>query len=383
MMSLEKPRPQTIACCMIVKNEAANLARCLASVRPFVDQLHIVDTGSADGTPDIAGEFDPTTVRLAEFEDFATARNLSLDNASGYSFPNAYYRKNCTRPDWILWIDADEVLIGGENLRKYTRTRFHEGYAIQQVQVHMQDKTGKTVADTPIRLFRNRLDYKFVGIIHEHPENTAKGPYDNAISPAVLLPDVEIHHFGYTTEKVRRGKVTGRNMALMIRSLLEEPDRQLTRALALRDLTNVAAWHFTEHGPIDPDSVQHRCLQAAVDAWIDLFGDEDHKYHGMSYPFYQEALVLLAANGLCAAGRTKPPFCVAWGVLGSMMALDKTKLVGRVRWWPDEQQFTQFVLHSCAAVVQQLAVSEAPRAVKPVTAEDTANLLKLGIAKLG
>ena len=198
------------------------------------------------------------------------------------------------------------------------------------------------------------------GVFVHNCENTAKGPYDNAIAPAVLLPDVEIHHFGYTTEKVRRGKVTGRNMALMIRSLLEEPDRQLTRALALRDLTNVAAWHFTEHGPIDPDSVQHRCLQAAVDAWIDLFGDEDHKYHGMSYPFYQEALVLLAANGLCAAGRTKPPFCVAWGVLGSMMALDKTKLVGRVRWWPDEQQFTQFVLRSCATVVQQLAVSGRP-----------------------
>ena len=143
----------TIACCMIVKNEAANLARCLASVRPFVDKLHILDTGSTDQTMEVARQFRPDSLVNVPFTDFADMRNESKFPASS---------------DWILWIDADEVLIGGENLRKYTRTRFHEGYAIQQVQVHMQDKTGKTVADTPIRLFRNRLDYKFVGIIHEH-----------------------------------------------------------------------------------------------------------------------------------------------------------------------------------------------------------------------
>ena len=35
---------------MIVKNEAAVIARCLASVRPCIGAWAIVDTGSSDGT---------------------------------------------------------------------------------------------------------------------------------------------------------------------------------------------------------------------------------------------------------------------------------------------------------------------------------------------
>ena len=40
--------------CAIVKNEGANLGRCLASVKPYVDELVVVDTGSTDETVEIA-----------------------------------------------------------------------------------------------------------------------------------------------------------------------------------------------------------------------------------------------------------------------------------------------------------------------------------------
>ncbi|CAM5789290.1 hypothetical protein CCAE64S_02355 [Castellaniella caeni] len=40
----------TIALVMIVKNGAATLARCLASVREHVDQMIVLDTGSVDET---------------------------------------------------------------------------------------------------------------------------------------------------------------------------------------------------------------------------------------------------------------------------------------------------------------------------------------------
>jgi glycosyltransferase involved in cell wall biosynthesis len=35
---------------MIVRNEAATLGRCLASVRDLVDEIIVVDTGSSDNT---------------------------------------------------------------------------------------------------------------------------------------------------------------------------------------------------------------------------------------------------------------------------------------------------------------------------------------------
>jgi len=43
----------TICLCMIVKNEAAVIERCLASVRPLIDTWVISDTGSTDGTQDL------------------------------------------------------------------------------------------------------------------------------------------------------------------------------------------------------------------------------------------------------------------------------------------------------------------------------------------
>ena len=46
------PAP-TISLCMIVKNEASVIRRCLDSVRPIITHWVIVDTGSTDGTQDI------------------------------------------------------------------------------------------------------------------------------------------------------------------------------------------------------------------------------------------------------------------------------------------------------------------------------------------
>lgn len=47
----------TISLCMIVKNEEANLARCLDSVAGLVDEMIIVDTGSTDRTVEIASGY--------------------------------------------------------------------------------------------------------------------------------------------------------------------------------------------------------------------------------------------------------------------------------------------------------------------------------------
>ena len=45
---------QRISACVIAKNEAANIGRWLASVQPIADEMIVVDTGSTDGTADIA-----------------------------------------------------------------------------------------------------------------------------------------------------------------------------------------------------------------------------------------------------------------------------------------------------------------------------------------
>lgn len=86
----------SLSLCMIVKNEAENLPRCLESVRSVVDEIVLVDTGSTDQTVAIAQSFGAKVSSFAWTGNFSAARNESLQHASS---------------DWILVLDADEVLV--------------------------------------------------------------------------------------------------------------------------------------------------------------------------------------------------------------------------------------------------------------------------------
>lgn len=84
----------TISLCMIVRDEEQTLARCLDSVAGLVDEIVVTDTGSADRTKEIAAQYG----RVVDFpwcDDFAAARNFSFAQAT---------------KDYILWLDADDVM---------------------------------------------------------------------------------------------------------------------------------------------------------------------------------------------------------------------------------------------------------------------------------
>lgn len=90
---------------MIVRDEARCIARCLESVRPWVDRMVVLDTGSADDTPAIARSLGALVHEAAWQGDFSAARNHALDLADG---------------QWNLIIDADEwIESGGETLRAF------------------------------------------------------------------------------------------------------------------------------------------------------------------------------------------------------------------------------------------------------------------------
>lgn len=95
--------------CMIVKDEAKVIERCLNSVRDLVDTWVISDTGSRDGTQDlIRATFKEIPGELHEdpWTNFGHNRTLNIQRARG-------------KADYLLLIDADMAVRREENCPRF------------------------------------------------------------------------------------------------------------------------------------------------------------------------------------------------------------------------------------------------------------------------
>lgn len=181
-----------LSLCMIVKNEAHVIEACLRSVQGIVDEMILVDTGSSDGTVEIAKSFGARISTFAWCDDFSAARNASLDLATG---------------DWVLVLDADEVLSTRDAARVQTIVRLDHGELFEIIQTtytNTPEATEFTANALPdqeaagflgyiesplVRLFRKRPQHRFTGIIHEHVR-------DVETQHPITKTDIRIHHYG-------------------------------------------------------------------------------------------------------------------------------------------------------------------------------------------
>lgn len=88
------PSPRRLSVAIITKNEAPRIARCLQSVA-WADEIVILDSGSTDGTPDIARTMGARVQQSADWPGFGPQKNRAIDLATG---------------DWVLVLDADETV---------------------------------------------------------------------------------------------------------------------------------------------------------------------------------------------------------------------------------------------------------------------------------
>lgn len=139
---------------MIVKNEMANLERCLGAVASHIDCWVIGDTGSTDGTQDFVKSFFaarnlPGELHEFPFHNFEQARNAALDHA--YASPLAY--------DYLLFDDADMELMVED-------TGFREGLDGPGYRLLQRSDSGLAYWNT--RIVRRDAGARYRGVTHEY-----------------------------------------------------------------------------------------------------------------------------------------------------------------------------------------------------------------------
>lgn len=214
---------QAVSLCMIVRDEESNLARCLASCKPVVHELVVVDTGSTDRTRLIAELFGARLVDIGWHNDFSAARNCSLDSATG---------------DWVLVMDADESLSARDyelfrgiladasrpvmaysmTTRNYTRSSALEGFVPCRGEYPENESGSGWTPSDKVRLFPNHHALRFSGSVHEMVESSVQ-----AAGLAIENHPVQIHHYGGLDDQRLARKRSG-YLEIGLQKLAQHPD---------------------------------------------------------------------------------------------------------------------------------------------------------------
>lgn len=211
-----------ISACMMVKNEEEMLPRCLNSIKDFVDEIIIVDTGSTDRSKEIALQFGakiydhPWEKREdgSDRHDFSKARNLSLGYASN---------------EWCFIIDADEEFVMASNvtpelIKKWLFQMPSNGVAGVVRLVDIQQ--GKQCMEMPTARLYRKGSIHYIKNIHNQPQVDGDGHF---------CPFFILKHYGYDLSPDKMEAKFERSR----RALLERFENDPTDYLALYYLTEL------------------------------------------------------------------------------------------------------------------------------------------------
>ncbi len=197
----EEPSLPLISLCMIVKNEAALLPRCLQSVQGCLDEMVIVDTGSTDETVAIAKQFTETVWEHPWEGSFAGARNQALQHVTG---------------GWVLQLDADEEMLREDALRLQDLISALDADVTHlYVRLINLDRRGSILSQINLlRIFRYDGLPCYHGDVHNQIRVPGRGVYT----------DLTVYHYGYDLDPQRMAEKFERTVGLLQKEVARDPE---------------------------------------------------------------------------------------------------------------------------------------------------------------
>jgi FkbM family methyltransferase len=203
-----------LSLCMIVRDNSHTIRACLESIKPWVDEMVVVDTGSKDDTPCIAEQLGARVFHFPWCDSFSAARNESLRHARGR---------------WIFWMDSDDTIdvANGRKLRELAFRELDRSLLGVVMQVHCpgpeEDGQANVTVVDHVKLFRNRPQLRFEGRIHEQII-----PAIRAAGGDIAWSDVFVVHSGYDHTPRGQEKKRQRDLHLLHLELKEQPEHPFT-----------------------------------------------------------------------------------------------------------------------------------------------------------
>ena len=179
-------RQGMLSLCAIVKNEENCVEGMIRSVKPIVDEIIIVDTGSTDRTIEIITPLVDKVIQIP-FTDFGTVRTFSIQQVT---------------KDWILCLDADERILESDlpGILSLTNQTNYDAWMLPRHQWDnidnkpngpaVQAREQKIYPDWRPMLFKRNDNLKWVNRVHEDLTGYKKRGFPN------LSTAPHIQHYG-------------------------------------------------------------------------------------------------------------------------------------------------------------------------------------------
>lgn len=194
----------SLSVCMIVKDEEQLLPPLLESLKPFADELVVVDTGSSDSTVSIAKDSGALVSYFEWCDDFSAARNESLIRAT---------------KEWIFMLDADQkiaeadlikiptLIQGPAQVYSFEERHYGKLFTVRGMKPLQGEFPDLEVgvgyrSERVLPLFPNDPSIRYSKRIHESIEESVKEGARFPITESGLV----LHHYGHFYEDRQKAR---------------------------------------------------------------------------------------------------------------------------------------------------------------------------------